>query len=209
MTTHHQIPSGAGGEDAWPSRDVVEAFLGHTWDFELRPGETVRVEEEDAGAAAHFRDVLSRFASGVTVVTAIGDEGPVGLTCQSFTSVSLDPPLVLFCPALTSRAWPQIERAGQFCVNVLADDQAAISNRFASRGTDKFAGVGWRPTPVTGSPLLDGVTGYVDCTVHAVHEGGDHAVVIGRVVDLGPGAEGSSEHGLTFYRGRYGSTRDS
>ena len=90
--------------------------------------------------------MLGRFASGVTVVTAISGDEPVGMTCQSFSSVSLDPPLVLFVPASTSRAWPLMQRAGKFCVNFLADDQADLSNTMASRGTDKFAGVaGSRP----------------------------------------------------------------
>ena len=130
--------------------------------------------------------MLGRFASGVTVVTAISDGEPVGMTCQSFSSVSLDPPLVLFVPAKTSRAWPLIQRAGRFCVNFLADDQAELSNTMASRGRRQVrrrrAGT---PSEATGSPLLDGTLGYVDCTIHAVHEAGDHYVVIGRVLDLG------------------------
>ena len=110
---------------------------------------------------------------------------PVGMTCQSFSSVSLDPPLVLFCPAKTSRAWPLIQRAGYFCVNLLAADQAELSNVMASKGVDKFADVQLVALGATGAPLLDGVLGYVDCTIHAVHEAGDHYVVIGRVLDLG------------------------
>ena len=85
--------------------------------------------------------MLGRFASGVTVVTATSGGEPVGLTCQSFSSVSLDPPLVLFVPARTSRAWPLIQRSGRFCVNFLSSDQADLSNKMASRGVDKFEGV--------------------------------------------------------------------
>lgn len=174
-------------------------------DFELRPGETVRMADdpEHEAAALRFREVLGRFASGVAVVTGTGDDGPVGLTVQGFVSVSLEPPLVLFTPARTSRAWPVIERFGSFCVNLLAADQVAIAERMASRGTDKFAGLDWAPSPVTGSPLLRGGLGYVDCRIEAVHDGGDHLVVLGRVVDLA--ATGETE-ALTFYRGRYGST---
>ena len=106
------------------------------------------------------------------------------MTCQSFSSVSLDPPLVLFIPAKTSRAWPLIQRSGKFCVNFLAADQAELSNTMASRGADKFADVKWTPSPRTGSPMLEGALAHVDCTIHAVHEAGDHYVVIGRVVDL-------------------------
>lgn len=150
-----------------------------------------------------FRDVLGRFASGVTVVTAVLEGRPVGLTCQSFASVSLDPPLVLFAPARTSRAWPLIREAAAFCVNLLAADQVAISNAMASRGADKFADLSWTPSRVTGSPVLPGTLGHVDCTLHAVHEAGDHDVVIGRVESLT--ANGPADP-LLFYRGRYRTT---
>ncbi len=176
-------------------------------DFEYRPGEAsgVHVDDPDAVARARqFREVLGRFASGVTVVTGMNVDEPVGLTCQSFTSVSLDPPLVLFCPARTSRAWPLIWRSEAFCVNILADDQTRLSDVMASRGADKFAGVSWRPSEATGSPRLAGAVAYVDCSIAAVHEAGDHFVVIGRVRDL---ALGDGVHGLTFHRGRYGSSR--
>ena len=206
VASHHEIPDGMSldARETWPSRELIDSFLGDSWDFELRPGETVTVDSPEAAAEARrFRDVLGRFASGVTVVTALSNGEPVGMTAQSFSSVSLDPPLVLFCPAKTSRAWPLMRTSGRFCVNLLAHDQAELSNRMAARGEDKFDGVGWEPAPATGSPLLRGVVGYVDCAIHAVHEAGDHYVVIGRVLAL---AEGDAEHGLTFYRGRYGST---
>lgn len=194
--------------ETWPSRELIDSFLGDSWDFELRPGETVHVDSEEAAQRArHFRDVLSRFASGVTVVTTLSGGEPVGMTCQSFSSVSLDPPLVLFSPAKTSRAWPMIQRSGKFCVNVLAEHQSHLSNQFASRGADKYAGVGWSPAPGTGSPLLDDVVAWIDCTLHAVHEAGDHWVVLGRVADLGFADETGPQHGLTFYRGSYGSTQ--
>ena len=85
-----QIPEGMSPDarETWPSRELIDSFLGDSWDFELRPGETVRVDsEEEAQRARHFRDVLARFASGVTVVTAISGGDPVGMTCQSFSSV--------------------------------------------------------------------------------------------------------------------------
>ena len=176
--------------------------------FELRPGEADGVRAADADGterAAAFREVLGWFATGVTVVTGSHEGRPVGLTCQSFASVSLEPPLVLFCVARTSRAWPLIRRSGAFCVNVLADDQVALSDVMASRGADKFAGVAWQPGSSTGSPRLAGAAAYVECTVEAVHEAGDHLVVLGRVRDL---ATGAAAHALTFHRGRYGSTRD-
>jgi 3-hydroxy-9,10-secoandrosta-1,3,5(10)-triene-9,17-dione monooxygenase reductase component len=125
------------------------------------------------------------------------------MTCQSFSSVSLDPPLVLFIPAKTSRAWPLIQRAGRFCVNFLSHDQAELSNTMASRGVDKFSGIPWKPSGATGSPLFDETLGYVDCSIHAVHEAGDHFVVIGRVLDL---AASDSAGPLLFYEGQYRTT---
>ncbi|MFN8196247.1 MAG: flavin reductase family protein [Nocardioidaceae bacterium] len=198
---------GAGHAASWPTRKLVESFLGVSFDFELRPGEHLQVEDPVAAeAASRFRDVLGRFATGVTVVTGTAPDGhPVGLTAQSFASVSLDPPLVMFCPARTSRAWPVIEASGHFCVNLLAHDQEELSRIMATRGADKFAGVTWAPSPVTGSPRLDGILGHVDCAVEAVHPAGDHYVVIGRVLDLDSTEESRP---LLFYRGRYGSTGD-
>lgn len=131
-----------------------------------------------------FRHVLSRFCAGITVVTATVDGVPAGLTCQSFSSVSLEPPLVLFCASSTSRAWPRIRQAGSFCVNLLAHDQTAISDRMSSASVDKFAGVAWQPSVTTGSPVLDGVLGYIDCRIEAIHPAGDHDVVVGRVQHL-------------------------
>ena len=190
----------------WPSQELIASWLGDAEpDFELKPGEAVPVPDdaEALAQARRFRDVLGRFASGVTVVTAMSGGEPVGMTCQSFSSVSLDPPLVLFVPAKTSRAWPLIRRAGGFCVNVLAADQAELSNRMASRGTDKFSGVTWAPSAHTGSPVLEGALAHLDCTVHTVHEAGDHFVVIGRVQDL---RAADAEDPLLFYRGGYRTT---
>jgi 3-hydroxy-9,10-secoandrosta-1,3,5(10)-triene-9,17-dione monooxygenase reductase component len=175
-------------------------------DFEFRPGEVVGVHADDARAIARdrlFRDVLGRFATGVTVVTGLLDGVPFGLTCQSFTSVSLDPPLVLFCPARTSRAWPLIQRSGHFCVNILAGDQEQLSRTMASRGADKFAGVEWRPSAATGSPVLPGTLGFVDALISSVHEAGDHFVVVGRVLDL---QVQDADRPLLFFRGGYGTT---
>ena len=103
---------------------------------------------------AAMRATLGHFASGVVVVTASGPAGPLGFTCQSFASLSLDPPLVSFSPARTSTTWPRIRAAGRFCVNVLAEDQQRYSDQFARSGADKYAGVPWRPGP-SGAPDLD------------------------------------------------------
>lgn len=150
--------------------------------------------------AATFRTVLGHFCSGITIVTALADGQPVGLTCQSFASVSLDPPMVLFVPAKASGSWPRIRAAGHFCANVLDGDQEELGRRFAIKGADKFAGVGWKPGP-SGGPVLDGCLAYVDCEIQAVHDGGDHDIVVGRVLDLAVRAEGTP---LLFFRGGYG-----
>lgn len=162
----------------------IESFLEHI-DFEFRPGEDTEISDTETAQAAarRFRDVLSRYASGVTVVTSMACDEPVGMTCQSFSSVSLEPPLVTFIPAKTSRAWPLIQRSGHFCVNFLSADQVDLSVRMASRGADKFAGLEWSLSK-TGAPLFDGIVGHVDCTIHAVHEAGDHFIVVGRVQEL-------------------------
>jgi 3-hydroxy-9,10-secoandrosta-1,3,5(10)-triene-9,17-dione monooxygenase reductase component len=200
----NELPEGMADDAraSWPPRELSDSFLGsYPHDFEWRPGETIEVDDEEAQDQARlFRDVLGRYASGVTVVTTLSAGQPVGMTCQSFTSVSLDPPLVAFLPTKQSRAFASIQRAGTFCVNFLAAGQEGLSNAFASRGDDKFAGVEWSRSAVTGSPLLAGIVGHVDCTVRAVHEAGDHYLVMGKVVDL---AVGDAEDPLLFYRGAY------
>lgn len=152
---------------------------------------------------AAFRQVLGHFASGVTVITAAGGEGPVGFTCQSFTSLSLDPPLVCFAPARRSSSWPRIRAARYFCINVLAEDQAEISNAFARSGTDKFSNVAWIPGR-HGAPEIANASARIHCQIHNEIDGGDHTVVIARVLDL---AADSSRAPLVFYRGRYGLER--
>ena len=147
-----------------------------------------------------MRDVLGHFVSGVTVVTAMAADGPVGFTCQSFSSLSLDPPLVAFAPARTSTTWPRLREAGRFCVNVLAETQSDLSRQFARSGTDKYAGVGWAPSPY-GSPVLEGVVAWIDGELWAEYDGGDHTIVVARVLDLGAGA---SRTPLLFHRGAYG-----
>ena len=187
--------------ESWPPPELIDQFIP-TFDFHFRLGEETPLPTDDPEALAqarHFRDVLGLFATGVTVVTSISNGEPVGMTCQSFSSVSLSPPLVMFCPARTSRAWPLMHRAGFFCVNILAAGQDDLSNGMATKGANKFEGVAWSPAK-SGAPLIDGVAGYVDCAIHAVYEAGDHYVVIGRVQDLGAG-EGPTP--LLFHRGRY------
>lgn len=150
--------------------------------------------------SAHFRTVLGHFATGVAIVTAVDDGEPVGFSCQSFSSLSLDPPLVGFAPSRKSSSWPRIRRAGAFCANVLAADQEQLCVTFATPGIDKFAGIEWRVSP-TGCPILPDVLAWVDATFESETEAGDHSFVIGRVVDLA--VERDTEP-LLFYRGGYG-----
>lgn len=148
---------------------------------------------------AIMRDVLGHFASGIVVVTATGTDGPLGFTCQSFASLSLDPPLISFAPARTSTTWPRIREVGVFLVNVLASDHQHLSTQFARSGTDKFAGVEWRPSP-SGAPMLPSVSAWIECELYAEHDGGDHTIAIGRVLDLGADP---SRVPLLYYRGGY------
>ncbi|MFI8961569.1 flavin reductase family protein [Streptomyces sp. NPDC053493] len=161
----------------------------------------VRDDERMAVDPAEFRRVLGHFASGVTIVTALDEDGPAGFACQSFASLSLDPPLVVFMVARTSTTWPRIARAGRFCVNILGARQDGLCRAFAVSGADKFAGVDWTPSPSTGSPRLPSAPAWVDCTIATVHTGGDHLIVVGRVESLGASDDAEP---LLFHRGRFG-----
>ena len=149
--------------------------------------------------SARFRTVLGHFASGVVIVTGRDREGPAGFTCQSFFSLSLDPPLVAVAPGRSSTSWPRVAASGAFCANILTEDQESLCRAFANSGGDKFRGIGWSPA-ATGSPAIHDSLAWVDCRIEDVHEAGDHLLVIGRVVDMGSG------HGqpLIFYRGGFG-----
>ncbi len=150
----------------------------------------------DAGA---LKEVAGRFATGITVVTGIDAGEPVGFTCQSFVSLSLEPPFVAVAPARTSTTWPRIARAGSFCVNVLSDRQEELCRGFAVSGGPKFDGVAWHRAHATGAPLIEGSLAWVDCSIELVHDAGDHELIVGRVLGLGVG-EGSP---LLFYRSRF------
>ena len=149
--------------------------------------------------AASFRAVLGHFATGITVITAMDGDEPVGIAANSFTSVSLDPPLVLFCAAKSSSTWPRIQRAGHFMVNVLDEHQAHISLLFAQKGADRFGQIAWSATDR--GPVLHDVHAWLDCTIETEHEAGDHVIVVGRVHELALAADAGP---LLFYQGRYG-----
>jgi 3-hydroxy-9,10-secoandrosta-1,3,5(10)-triene-9,17-dione monooxygenase reductase component len=133
------------------------------------------------------------------VITGLHEGEPVGFSCQAFAALSLDPPLVLFCPGKASGSWPRIARIGELCVNVLATEQRDLARKFGVSAADKFAGVRWSPAG-NGAPILDGVLTWASCTVETVHESGDHFVVIARVTELGDCRAGDP---LLFYRGRF------
>ena len=153
----------------------------------------------DGVPGALFRRVLGQFPTGVTVITGGAGELPVGLTVGSFFSLSLEPSLVGFCATRTSSSWPKIKRSGRFCANVLAHDQQELCRRFSISGGDKVRGVRWRAGE-SGAPRLDGVLAWVDCTIDAVHDGGDHEICIGRVSALGIERDCAP---LIFFRGSY------
>lgn len=149
---------------------------------------------------AQLRHALGHFASGVTIVTGFASDGaPVGFACQSFASVSLDPPLVLFCADHRGRTWPLIRDTGRFTVNVLDHGQHELVERFGSPHGARFAGLSWHASEVAG-PSLPGVLVRVHCAVEQVHVAGDHDVVIGRVLELDDPARGRP---MLFYRGRF------
>jgi 3-hydroxy-9,10-secoandrosta-1,3,5(10)-triene-9,17-dione monooxygenase reductase component len=151
--------------------------------------------------ARTFRHVLGQFCTGITIITTVHDDEPVGFACQSFAALSLDPPLVLFCPTKQSRSWQAIEASGKFCVNVLHENQKDVSARFGSREPDKFGGVDWSPSHL-GSPVLAGTLAHIDCTVASVHDGGDHFVVFGAVHAMSEPPK-TKPRPLLFYRGEY------
>ena len=134
--------------------------------------------------AADFRHILGHSPPGVPVITPAHDDGSpaAGMVVGTFTSVSLDPPLVAFLPDKKSSSWPQIKETGRFCVNVLGADQEALCRQFSARGGDKFEGVAWRPSP-SRNPILEGIVAWVDCTIEQ---------------------EADDSSPLTFHRGRFG-----
>lgn len=149
----------------------------------------------------HFRRVLGHFPTGVAVISGLDPEGkPAGMAIGSFTSVSLDPPLVAFLPDKSSTSWPKIQPSGKFCVNILASEQESICRTFAVKGGDKFADLKWTPA-ATGSPRLDDVVAWIDCDIEVVHEAGDHYIVIGRVRELDVA---NPSLPLLFFQGGYG-----
>ena len=158
-----------------------------------------RVITADTDGERAFRDALARFATGITVVTTPTLEGPMGFTANSFSSLSLDPPLVLWSPAKASQRYPFFAAAEHFAIHILGQEQADWPRRFSRHG-EGFAGLEWR-TNAEGVPILPGAIARFDCRRHAVHDGGDHLIIVGQVLRL------ALEEGepLVFAKGKYGS----
>jgi 3-hydroxy-9,10-secoandrosta-1,3,5(10)-triene-9,17-dione monooxygenase reductase component len=149
---------------------------------------------------AALRTVLGHFATGVAIITALDGDEPVGMACNSFTSVSLDPQLVLFCAAKSSTTWPRIQAGRKWAANILAEDGEQICRLFAEKGADRFAHMAYS-NGRSGAPILETAIAFVDCETVAEHDAGDHVIVVGRVLELGYAPEGKP---LLFYRGGYG-----
>jgi flavin reductase (DIM6/NTAB) family NADH-FMN oxidoreductase RutF len=148
----------------------------------------------------HFRAALGMFATGVTIVTARGADGTlVGLTANSFNSVSLDPPLVLWSLARRAGSMPVFARGSHYAINILAADQKDLAQRFATRDIDRFAGVSWREG-TGGAPVLDGVAAVFECANRSQYEEGDHVIFVGEVERC---AARAGAQPLIFHGGRY------
>jgi len=146
-----------------------------------------------------FRTALGHFASGVTVVTTAGDDGHLrGITVSAFSSLSLDPPLVLICVEKRASIYDHLKEGGFFAVNMLAEDQELISRRFATKDTDRFDGIGYI-TGATGCPILTGTLAFVECRIVNLYPGGDHTIFVGEVEAMGT-TEGKP---LAYFRGGY------
>lgn len=171
-------------------RPGTENFLNPTMSFSSTAIEPLR-----------FREALGHYASGITVITSRIEGEPIGFTCQSFHSVSMNPPLVSFNVMRSSASYPGIRQAGRFVVNILSDEQVRISNQFAQRGADKWREVEWRESPL-GNPIIAGSLHWLDCEIYAEHAAGDHLIVIGEVkaLDL---REAAATQPLLYFKGQY------
>jgi flavin reductase (DIM6/NTAB) family NADH-FMN oxidoreductase RutF len=146
-----------------------------------------------------LRRVMGHFATGVTIITTKSKEGvPAGLTANSFTSVSLDPPLVLVAVDKKADSWPHFEESKVFTVNILNDEMETLSRKFAVSGGDKFQGVAYH-AGANGVAILDGALGYLECKLYATYDGGDHTLYLGLIEQ----AETREAKPLLFYRGGY------
>jgi flavin reductase (DIM6/NTAB) family NADH-FMN oxidoreductase RutF len=146
-----------------------------------------------------LRQVMGHFATGVTIITTVNKEGQLhGLTANAFTSVSLEPPLLLISVDKKAESWPAFEESKVFTVNILGDDQEALSRKFAVSGGNKFDGVAYR-RGANGAAILEGALAFIECTLYAAYEGGDHSLYLGEIQEAAV-REGKP---LVFFRGGY------
>ena len=148
-----------------------------------------------------FRKTMGQFCTGVVVATAVYDEQPIGLTLQSFVSISLEPLLVAISPGKNSVTWPLIREAGSFCINILAQDQQIVCETMSKSGKDKFTGIEWGPSD-NGFPVFPGNIATIECDIESEYEAGDHTIVIGRVTNFE--LNDHEKDPLVFFRGAYG-----
>ncbi|RFA10627.1 flavin reductase [Subtercola boreus] len=153
-----------------------------------------------------FRNTLGHYASGITIIGGLEGDEPVGFTCQSFYSVSTEPPLVSFSVMVNSTTYPRIRETGKFSVNVLSHEQHEISNQFARKGTDKWAGIDWAAT-ANRNPVIADTLMWLDCDIWAEYEAGDHYIVIGRVNEMSS-ADWHTRQPLLYFKGQYRHLRD-
>ena len=150
---------------------------------------------------ATFRKTMGQFCTGVVVATAFRDKQPIGLTLQSFVSISLEPLLVAISPGKNSVTWPLIREAGSFCINILAQDQQIVCETMSKSGKDKFTSIEWGPSD-NGFPVFPGNIATIECDVESEYEAGDHTIVIGRVTDFE--LNDHEKNPLVFFRGAFG-----
>ncbi|PPF78257.1 flavin reductase [Subtercola sp. Z020] len=153
-----------------------------------------------------FRNTLGHYASGITIIGGLEGDEPVGFTCQSFYSVSTEPPLVSFSVMVNSTTYPRIRETGKFSVNVLSHEQHEISNQFARKGTDKWAGIEWAAT-ANHNPVIADTLMWLDCDIYAEYEAGDHYIVIGRVNEMSS-ADWHTRQPLLYFKGQYRHLRE-
>lgn len=159
-----------------------------------------RVAAGDVQDQRSFRDNLGRFPTGVVLITANTPAGPVGMAVNSFASVSLDPPLISFCPMVTSETWASIRAVGSFSISILRSTHESVSRLFAQRGVDRFGEHAWAHSPA-GHPVLVDALGWIDASVSHVQRAGDHDLVIADAVAWSEVRDGEP---LVFFGGRYG-----
>jgi len=160
------------------------------------------MEEEIGFDQRLYRDMMGLYPSGLTIVAGICRGRPVGFTCQSFHSVSVEPPLVLFGVMRGSESWPEIRENGRFSVNILAETQAELSSAFARKGVDRWEKVDWTED-AGGCPVISGSLVSLGCELYGEYEAGDHYIVVARVCRIKADAGAGDNLPLIFYRGRY------